>query len=232
MKKIAKFLITFISSSLAVSTLAAEVPLCQLPQANTNTAAGEPSNAACSQVLEAAKKLAEASKSQLNFFNSSTIPSQLNVGSVYLQPITMLPTGMMLPRKQSDIHLELDIHAQQNLKARGFAPGDWLPNVTVSYTIQKIGDKSPLPCSSMSTARKYTCLLMPMVASDGPHYGNNVKLQGPGFYLVTFNATTANSHFGWHTDTDSKVLGTEYVDWHFTQSYIFKWTGVGKIGGY
>ena len=26
--------------------------------------------------------------------------------------------------------------------------------------------------------------MMPMVASDGPHYGDNVKLKGPGKYKV------------------------------------------------
>ena len=72
---------------------------------------------------------------------------------------------------------------------------------------------------------------MPMVASDGAQYGDNVKLDGPGFYVVTFNAHTT-PNFGWHTDTESKILGTEFVNWQFKQIYLFTWTGIGKKGGY
>ena len=182
--------------------------------------------------IKDAEKIAEISKSTISLENTTALPKELAVGAVYLQPITMSPEGMMLPRNQSDIHLEMDIHAKGNLKSRGFAPGDWLPNVKINYTIQKIGDAAPLACGEMHSSKsKYTCELMPMVASDGAHYGDNVKLNGPGFYVVTFEAQT-DSHFGWHTDTESKILGTEFVNWHFTQRYLFKWTGVGKMGGY
>lgn len=214
---------------------AAEVPLCVLPQLHTNGNHGgedDGDNPACPQIFEDAKKIAAAKSSKLSFDNTTSIPSQLSVGAVYLQPITMMPTGMMLPRNQSDIHLEIDIHAKENLKSRGFAPGDWLPNVIVDYTIQKVGEPKPLTCSDMRVKNsKTTCQLMPMVASDGAHYGDNVKLNGPGFYKVTFYAHTT-PNFGWHIDTDTKILGTEYVDWHFKQSYLFKWTGIGKLGGY
>jgi periplasmic iron binding protein len=226
-----KLLFTLFTASVATTTLAAEVPLCALPQINSTVTAETP-DPGCGQILKNAKKVAEATQSNLSFINTTSIPPQLNIGTVYLQPITMAPTGMMLPRNQADIHLEIDIHAKANLKARGFAPGDWLPNVNVNYTIQKVGDPQPLACGGMPTsADKKTCRLMAMVASDGAHYGDNVKLNGPGFYIVTFDAHT-DPNFGWHTDTDSKVLGTEFVDWHFKQSYLFKWTGVGKLGGY
>ncbi len=201
--------------------MAAEMPLCVLPQ-KTPTAQDENANSACPTMLENAKKLAETTHATLSWTNHTPIPPQLSVGAVSLQPITMAPAGMMRPRAQSDIHLEMDIHAKTSLKSRGFAPGDWLPNVIIHYTIQKIGDLKPLMSDGM---------LMPMAASDGTHYGDNVKLAGPGFYIVTFDAHT-DPHFGWHTDTDSKVLGTEFVDWHFKQSYLMKWSGVGKLGGY
>ena len=217
----------------AAGSLAAEIPLCALPQVNSvatidNAAIEGDPDPGCAAMLADAKKLLQADKSTLTLTNNPAIPPQLSVGAVYLQPITMAPAGMMLPRDQSDIHLEVDIHAKANLKSRGFAPGDWLPNATVDYSIQKIGDAKPLACHANST----TCVLMSMVASDGAHYGDNVKLAGPGFYLVTFKAHTNPAAFGWHTDTDSKILGTEFVDWHFEQSYLLKWTGIGKKGGY
>jgi uncharacterized protein involved in high-affinity Fe2+ transport len=227
MKKLTYGLCALLATLFASISIAAEVPLCALPQANEKN-----TDINCAHLVIDAKKIAENSKSNLSFTNNSAIPPQLMVGAVYLQPITMSPAGMMLPRNQSDIHLEMDIHAKGHLVSRGFAPGDWLPNVNITYTLQKIGDPKPLPCGGMHTAgNRYTCELMPMVASDGAHYGDNFKLNGPGFYIVTFDAQT-NPDFGWHTDTESKILGTEFVDWHFKQSYLFKWTGIGKLGGY
>jgi uncharacterized protein involved in high-affinity Fe2+ transport len=231
MKNINKWLCILSATLLTTITMAAETPLCALPQASS-TAHENDANADCAPIIKNAEKTADTSKLKYSFENNTLLPPQLTVGAVYLQPITMSPEGMMLPRNQSDIHLEMDIHAKGNLKARGFAPGDWLPNAKINYTIQKVGDPQPLICGGMhSTTSKYSCELMPMVASDGAHYGDNVKLNGPGFYIVTFEAHT-NPNFGWHTDTESKVLGTEFVDWHFTQRYLFKWTGIGKIGGY
>jgi uncharacterized protein involved in high-affinity Fe2+ transport len=228
--------LALIITTIAVPALAAETPLCALPPLNSTTTInnaaieGDP-DPGCAQMLAYAKKAAV--KDNLSLHNTTTIPPQLSVGAVYLQPITMAPAGMMRPRDQSDIHLEIDIHAKQHLKSRGFAPGDWLPNAVVSYTIQKVGSPQPLACGKDKVTQQpiNTCTLMPMVASDGAHYGDNVKLTGTGFYVVTFNAHTLPS-FGWHTDTDSKVLGTEFVNWQFKQSYLFEWTGVGKKGGY
>ena len=226
--------IIFILSLYCGMVAAAEVPLCALPLAKAvaNNVKLE-TDPGCSQVYTSAQAVAKASKASLVLLNSSPIPAQLSVGAVYLQPINMAPAGMMLARDKADIHLELDIHAKANLKSRGFAPGDWLPNAHVTYTLQKIGSAAPLLCGTDQKNKALTsCPLMAMVASDGAHYGDNVKLAGPGFYLVTFDAHTDPMKFGWHTDTDSKVLGTEYVDWKFKQNYIFKFTGIGKKGGY
>lgn len=229
---------SMLSALIATVSFATEVPLCRLPQANSSTAnhaisETEAVDPGCVEIIANAKKVAETTQSTLKLENKTLIPPQLSVGAVYLQPITMAPTGMMRTRSESDIHLEVDIHAKQKLKSRGFAPGDWLPNVDVTYTIQKIGDTKPLPCGANEKIHGSMtgCELMAMVAADGAHYGDNIKLAGPGFYIVTFDAHT-DPGFGWHTDTDSKILGTEFVDWRFTQSYLLKWTGIGKKGGY
>jgi hypothetical protein len=213
-----------------------EMPLCALPIGNSKLindnakVEGDP-DPGCKEVYTNAIAMIKSTKSNIVMSNTAAVPPQLSVGTVYLQPITMAPAGMMAPRDKSDIHLEIDIHAKTNLKSRGFAPGDWLPNAEVTYTIQKIGSDKPLQCNRDKQNPATTCKLMAMVASDGPHYGDNVKLDGPGFYVATFDAKS-NHMFGWHTDTDSKVLGTEYVDWKFKQSYVFKFTGIGKKGGY
>ena len=48
----------------------------------------------------------------------------LEVAAVYLQPIEMDPPGMMRAAKDSDIHLEADIHATADNK-NGLPEGAW-----------------------------------------------------------------------------------------------------------
>src|ERR1700712_5815315 len=98
------------------------------------------------------------------------IEGGMEIGAVYLQPITMEPEGMMRKASDSDVHLEADIHAVKD-NPTGFAEGDWMPYLQVRYELTKAG--------STQTQKGD---LMAMVANDGPHYGDNVKLQGPGKY--------------------------------------------------
>ncbi|MGH8813620.1 MAG: iron transporter, partial [Advenella sp.] len=76
-------------------------------------------------------------------------------------------------------------------------------------------------------------MFMPMVANDGPHYGDNVKLQGPGKYKLTYiiDSPEANkmNHFGHHTD---KETGVEAFWKPFEVEYEFTYAGTGKKGGY
>jgi uncharacterized protein involved in high-affinity Fe2+ transport len=91
----------------------------------------------------------------------------LNVAGVYFQPVDMIPASAGLPASQSDMHMEADISALEN--DLGFGVGDFVPNLTVRYEVIKL-----------STNEKVEGTFMPMNASDGPHYGANVKLPGSG----------------------------------------------------
>jgi uncharacterized protein involved in high-affinity Fe2+ transport len=91
----------------------------------------------------------------------------LNVAGVFFQPVDMVPASAGLPASQSDMHLEADISALEN--DLGYGVGDFVPNLTVQYEITKL-----------STGDKVEGTFMPMNASDGPHYGANVKLPGSG----------------------------------------------------
>lgn len=151
-------------------------------------------------------------------------PAELNgleVAAVYLQPVEMEPAGMMREAKDSDIHLEADIHATHDNK-NGLPEGAWAPYLVIDYTLQKTGDAKVLKGE-----------LMPMVANDGPHYGDNVKLMGPGKYKLSFTVKppTANkmNHFGRHVDKETGV-----APWFkpFTLNYEFVYAGTGKKGGY
>ena len=144
----------------------------------------------------------------------------MTIGAVYLQPIEMEPENMMLPAAQSDVHLEADIHAMKG-NPTGFAEGDWMPYLVVNYTLTKEGGKTQKG------------ELMPMVAKDGPHYGDNVKLQGPGKYKMTLTiappTSAAHVMFGRHVDKESGV-GPWFKP--FTLDYEFVFAGTGKKGGY
>jgi uncharacterized protein involved in high-affinity Fe2+ transport len=101
------------------------------------------------------------------------VAGPLNIAGVYFQPVDMEPAGQGgLPAAQADMHMEADISAAEN--DLGFGVGDFVPYLTVKYVIVKKGGKT------------IDGSFMPMNASDGPHYGNNVKLDGPGDYEVTF----------------------------------------------
>jgi periplasmic iron binding protein len=147
------------------------------------------------------------------------IRAGMEVSAVYLQPVPMEPAGMMRAVRDSDIHLEADIRAQAD-NANGFADGAWMPYLDVHYRIVREASAQPLEGP-----------LMPMVANDGPHYGDNVKLQGAGKYRLTLTVAPpgAGSHFGRHTDKETGV-----APWFkpFSLDYEFTYTGLGKKGGY
>ena len=103
------------------------------------------------------------------------VPQQragMEIGAVYLQPVEMEPDGMMKKVTESDIHIEADIHALAN-NPNGFEEGAWIPYLVVKFEVSKMGGEF-----------KVAGDFMPMVANDGPHYGDNIKLAGPGKYKV------------------------------------------------
>lgn len=145
----------------------------------------------------------------------------MEISAVYLQPIEMDPPDIMRPASQSDIHLEADIKAAKDNK-NGFAQGDWIPYLAVGYELTKLDSRESQKGS-----------LMPMVANDGPHYGDNLKMMGPGKYKLLFTiappSENKNAHFGRHADKETGV-----APWFgaFTVEYEFTYAGVGKKGAY
>jgi len=147
--------------------------------------------------------------------------SGIEIAAVYLQPVTMEPDGMMKPPAESDIHLEADIHALSS-NPNGFPEGAWIPHIKVQFELIKEGSSDTI-----------TGELMPMVANDGPHYGDNVKLKGPGKYRLKFRiqppSADPHNHFGRHTD---RLTGVRPWFKAFEVEYEFTYVGLGKKGGY
>ncbi len=141
----------------------------------------------------------------------------MTMGAVYLQPIEMEPEGLMTPAKDSDVHLEIDVKAAKDNK-NGFAQGDWIPFLKVNYVLTKIDGGQTKKGS-----------LMPMVANDGPHYGDNSKMFGPGKYKMSITVAPPGADFGRHVDKETGVgpwFTPITTDWEFT------YAGTGKKGAY
>jgi uncharacterized protein involved in high-affinity Fe2+ transport len=119
----------------------------------------------------------------------------LNVAGVYFQPVDMLPAGNNLPAAEADMHMEADISALEN--DIGYGVGDFVPYLTVRYEIAKTD-------GSWRTDGTF----MPMSASDGPHYGANLKLDGAGTYKVRFLIQNPESQgYLLHVDQETGVPG-------------------------
>jgi uncharacterized protein involved in high-affinity Fe2+ transport len=118
----------------------------------------------------------------------------LNVAGVYFQPVDMIPASAGLSASQSDIHIEADISALTN--DLGYGVGDFVPNLTVRYEL------------SQANGWKSEGTFMPMNASDGPHYGANIKLNGIGEYKVRFIIQNPEAQgFVLHVDKTTGVPG-------------------------
>jgi len=148
------------------------------------------------------------------------IEGGMEIAAVYLQPIEMDPPGMMRAAADSDIHLEADIHATSD-NANGFAEGDWMPYLAIHYRLVK------------DSGETVEGDMMPMVADDGPHYGDNVKLPGVGHYKLTMELSAPGSDkhamFGRHTDKETGVAAW----WApIKVEYEFDFAGIAKKGSY
>ena len=74
---------------------------------------------------------------------------------------------------------------------------------------------------------------MPMVANDGPHYGDNIKLAGPGKYKVKYTDPAAVGQPALplrppHRPRDRRPPWFKPFD----VEYEFTYVGIGKKGGY
>lgn len=117
----------------------------------------------------------------------------------------MPPGGMEMG--PDTVHLEADVHATKD-EPHGFAEDAWIPYLTINFTLTKQGDDS----------YKKTGALAAMTADDGPHYANNVKMDGPGTYDLTYEILPPSANgFIRHVD---KATGVP--DWW--QPFQVHWT--------
>jgi len=114
----------------------------------------------------------------------------INVSAVYFQPVPMAP-GQETIDKENEIHLEADVSALEN--KLGYGTGDWVPYLTIDYLVSDKDGKE---------VAKGT--FMPMSASDGPHYGANIKMGESGSYKLKFTIhNPAENGYLIHSDAET-----------------------------
>ncbi len=140
----------------------------------------------------------------------------MSIAGVYFQAVEMEPVEKAGPGPEADIHIEADIKALKNNKA-GFAFGEFVPYLQVRYEVEKV-----------DTGDEQTGSLMPMNASDGPHYGRNITMDGAGQYKVTFTIESPEKmDYLLHVDSETGVPGRFWkkpieVSWDFNYIPIKK----------
>ncbi len=142
----------------------------------------------------------------------------MEITAVYFQPIKMDPPMSSEKEEKADIHLEADIRASSQ-NPNGFGEGEWIPYLTVTYKL-----------TNLDSGQTVEGHMMPMVASDGPHYGDNVIMPGIGRYKVQYTIENPTKNgFGRHTD---KATGVRPWFTAFGMEWEFKFLGLGKGTGF
>lgn len=197
----------FISTTLACSVLAIGLTACSKEEKKTPAPATE-NTGSVTQAQAAEEDGEDLGFTEVEIF-SGVEKEFLNLNAVYFQPVDM--TGGY-KAEDYDCHLELDVSALEN--GLGYGKGDWVPYLTVEYEVSKNGGDY-----------KTSGTFMPMAASDGPHYGANIKVDGDGLYTVTFTVKFPDSStYLIHTDETGpdthafpNAIVYTYDKWQFTK---------------
>lgn len=138
--------------------------------------------------------IAPAASAREYFVGGPVHKNDMEIVANYLVGIEMAPMMKDMMHGAGVIHLEADVHATAD-NVYGYPDGAWIGYLTINYTLSKQGSDW-----------KASGALVPMTAKDGPHYANNVKMDGPGTYTVTYQFTPPEANgFYRHTDQETGV---------------------------
>ncbi|MDU7115422.1 MAG: iron transporter, partial [Peptoniphilus harei] len=139
----------------------------------------------------------------------------LVISGVYFQPVDMEPAGNSIPKEEADCHIEADITASKEGSTLGYGVGDFVPWLKVKAYLQKKGSNHVQEVA-----------FMPMNASDGPHYGANVKFdEGVGVYDVKFEVAAPGNDYLLHVDKETGVTGRFWTEPLVAEWTDFEWNG-------
>ncbi len=220
-----KYMSKKVLSLLLISALALSIAGCSKP-AEEAAAPAESEPAKTEEVAKTEEAVQAEAPGESGFVEIEIGEEQqvgpYNVAAVYFQPVDMIPAGKNPTKEESDMHLEADIHLQNEYAAMyGFGSGDniWPAYLTVKYEVY---DKE----GKMVTDGSF----MPMNADDGPHYGTNVKknLMTVGQYklkLIIEPPTDYLLHVDEETGVPAKQEAKKYFE---TQIVEYDWNYTGE----
>ena len=139
----------------------------------------------------------------------------LVISGVYFQPVDMEPAGNSIAKEDADCHIEADITASDEGASLGYGAGDFVPWLHVKAYIQKEGSD-----------KVQEVAFMPMNASDGPHYGANIKFEeGLGKYKIKFEVGAPGNDYLLHVDKETGVTGRFWTEPLVAEWDDFEWQG-------
>ncbi len=132
----------------------------------------------------------------------------MTMAMVYFQPVDMAPVESATPKEGSDLHIEVDLTANEN--PYSFPVDGWVPYLSIDFVIKDHETGEQVLDGSF----------MPMAASDGPHYGNNIALPD-GTYDITLSIKSpAENGYLLHVDDETGVEADEF----WTEPLEVTWT--------
>ncbi len=166
-------------------------------------------NLAIAAAVTGALALTQAAQAREYPIGGPVHAHDMEIAANYLVGVRMQPMSPDMPMGPDVVHLETDIHATAD-NTYGFADGAWIPYLSITYALEKQG-------SGWHSAGR----MLPMTAKDGPHYANDVKMEGPGSYTVTLRYESPETNgFRRHVDQETGVPGW----WQpFTERFTFKY---------
>lgn len=190
---------SIIAAVLAIAMIAVVFVACSNNNASSDTDAASSTAA----VEEADAEEEDAGFTEIPIFEDEELDF-INLSAVYFQPV---PMSDGTKAEDYDIHLEADISALEN--NFGYELGSWIPYLTVDYDVI---------AADGTSAAKGT--FMEMAASDGPHYGANIKLPDAGTYSLKITIhSPADNDYLLHTDSLTGPGATSF-DEAFTDGVI------------
>ena len=172
------------------------------PAANNTTtavAATAADNTTTAAAAEAEVKTEAAAAAEDAGFTEIPIFEDEEVGFLNVSAVYFQPVPMSGGNGNTEdfnIHLEADISALENTV--GFGVGDWVPYLTVDYDV---------------------------TASDGPHYGANVKLPNADTYSIKFTIHSPEENgYLLHTDAETGPGGS-FDDYFGNGNLIVEYNG-------
>jgi uncharacterized protein involved in high-affinity Fe2+ transport len=139
----------------------------------------------------------------------------MTMAMVYFQPVDMAPSDLAASKEDSDLHIEVDLTANEN--PYSFPVDGWVPYLSIDFVIRDLEGKEV-----------YSGSMMPMAASDGPHYGNNIALEEGEYDIKLSIKSPAENGYPLHVDSETGVeadgfweepLEATWTGWNFVKEW-------------